>query len=72
MLKTLRRWVENIVWLLNHPAKVTEDEFNCQYCGNRGNISFPLYVVVGERLEICASCLKKVMDSVLIVSDKKV
>ncbi|NQV00442.1 MAG: hypothetical protein HQ538_06910 [Parcubacteria group bacterium] len=59
MFKTLKRWAENIAWLLNHPAKICEGSFLCQYCNNPGNLN-----IAG--LKFCGSCLKKVMDSVLL------
>jgi hypothetical protein len=62
-MNTLRRWLENIKWLFNHPPlALTSAPTNasCDYCGSKNGI----YNFVGVFC-VCYKCMKKTFDFVL-------
>ena len=67
-MKTIKRWINNIAWLLNHPpsnfTSPEESMGKCEYCDREAKIRMP-YV----NLLICWHCIKEIADKVL--KDKK-
>ena len=53
MIKTIKRWARNIMWLLNSPPvplKLEEDRATCDYCGE---------------VRFCWGCIRKALDRAL-------
>ena len=62
MIKTIKRWVKSIRWLLNRPPignVESEKPLVCDYCGGRAILDYDGVVV------FCPICFKKALDKAL-------
>jgi len=70
-METVKRWIENLKWLFNHPAHITTtmpEGTVCHYCGATTGFERhgeDMMVDTGEELCICWRCKKKVFDLIL-------
>ena len=59
-MKTIKRWIENIKWVFNHPpTSITSanDEYDkCEFCGSDCN-GWVRYTGVTQKLCICHDCI---------------
>lgn len=63
-MKTLKRWIKNIRWLLNHPpTNMTDDrslELTCEFCRNHANC-----VKLGDTITVCFTCIARAFREIL-------